>query len=715
MKLTRTLVIMMLFICTRFLLFTYADDYKRWELPEGAELRRGKGKIDNSVGRRPFKFSPDSKKLFVFTSIGIWIYDVQTGNELGLVTKHTEKGNHYVVLSPDCQTFADIHNSVDENEIELWDLQTGEIDTTFDNRSVKVNSVAYQHDGKRLVSGDSDGVIRLWNIDTGKNRVIQSLNKPVRSVVFSPEGTTIISVCKDDARSWDAADGKIKAELENTHGIYRINFSPDSKLIIGETQKEIRIWDAESGNIKIELKFPRLVKLFALSPDRKTIASAEKNDTSVRLLDVHTGELKKTFTSADVTKRVESIAFSPDGKTIAVASYNEIKLWDVASGIHKTSLRGLGFIYHIEFSPDGNTLATYKYQSRNEAGIHLWNINETDLQNSAVRCIIKGHKLDVNSIAYSPDGQSIASGHKHKNIRLWDTSTGKIKTVFKGHPIPLWLQSIAFSPDGKTLASLSTMHLDRPTIYLWDVGTGQYMTTLGTHGKSLGKSNAYHPSGIAFSPNGKTLVSGSLDGMIRFWNVHAASSHSLFDRFWSRLFGYGRGAIKKHQDYVLSVSFSPDGETLATGSSDKTVRLWNAHSRKQIAILTKEGSGRINCVAFSPDGHILASIDSRGKTYIWDSITKKHIATLVKDPPVISEIYSIAFSPDGQTLICGGTARIDERYKAVVFLWDMKSQQLITTLIGHTEPIISVKYNPDGRSLASGSRDGTVLIWEIPE
>ncbi|MCG9128062.1 hypothetical protein JT359_10725 [Candidatus Poribacteria bacterium] len=102
-------VITILLLTLTFLSFSYADDYTRWELPEGAKLRLGKGKILNVEGRNPFKFFSDSSKLFVFTSIGIWVYDVQTGKELRLVTKHTENGDNYVVLSPDARTFADIH------------------------------------------------------------------------------------------------------------------------------------------------------------------------------------------------------------------------------------------------------------------------------------------------------------------------------------------------------------------------------------------------------------------------------------------------------------------------------------------------------------------------------------------------------------------------------------------------------------------------------
>ena len=204
----------------------------------------------------------------------------------------------------------------------------------------------------------------------------------------------------------DATDGKIKTILEDVDDMHRISFGPDWKLLIGENLREIRIWDAESGKEIIKLEYPSMVKQFTLSPDRKTIASAEYDDTSVRLLDVHTGELKKTFTGEKMRGSVQSIAFSPNGRTIAIAAYDEIRLWDIDSGIHKATLNAIGSLSNLLFSPDGRTLVARGYTSKRDSGLFLWDIDKTDLQESKLRHFITGHNGEITCLAFKPDGQN---------------------------------------------------------------------------------------------------------------------------------------------------------------------------------------------------------------------------------------------------------------------------------------------------------------------
>ena len=498
MKKTVAIILTLLFAKTIFLSMTFAEDYTRWELPEGAKYRLGKGKIDNFVERFPYQFSPGSSKLFVFSSIGVWIYDVQTGKELGLVTKYLEKGNDYVVLSPDYKTLAVMTNSSEHNQIELWDLHTDELRTTFENPSAKVYSVAFHPGGQMLVSGDSEGVIRLWNIETGVNRQLLRLNKAADRVGFSLDGQ-LVMISSDKVYSLcDTETGKIKITLKGAGRFNRISFIPESKLLLGTSNKEIRIWDTESGKIKTTLGVPGWNKHYALSPDGKTIASAGGNDYKVDLWNLQTGQLENSLTGDPkyvkmimksdagskivdyATKSVESIAFSPDGHTLAVSSDDEIVLWDPDTGLPKFSLTGEGTFYKLLYSTDGKTLVARSHAYKNRYGIYLWNIDTTDIRKLVLRHVITDHNRDVHSVSFSPDGETLATGHEYL-VRLWDPVDGKLKALCHGHPYQVRVQSVAFSPDGNKLANLSISIQSSDgiaEILLRDVATGKYQVTL---------------------------------------------------------------------------------------------------------------------------------------------------------------------------------------------------------------------------------------------
>jgi WD40 repeat protein/serine/threonine protein kinase len=523
-----------------------------------------------------------------------------------------------VAFSPDGQRLA---SGSHDNTVKIWDARTGQESLTLKGHTEAVMCVAFSPDGQRLASGSNDNTVKIWDVRTGQESLTFKC-KLTSGITFSPDGQRVATadlILKDRVvdsvvKIWDARTGQEILTLKgHTSIVSSVGFSPDGlRLATGGWDRTVKIWDARTGQESLTLKgHTEAVMCVAFSPDGQRLASGSY-DKTVKIWDARTGQ--ESLTLKGHTSIVSSVAFSPDGQRLASGSRdNTVKIWDTRTGQESLTLKGHtglgraeGFnpkiwdwrtgqemtlkghtsnALSVAFSPDGQRLATADTTVKDSLGsvVKIW-----DARTGQEILTLKGHTGLVNSVAFSPDGQRLASGSRDYMVKIWDARTGQESLTLKGHTDAV--MSVTFSPDGQRLASGSRDN----TVKIWDVQNGQESLTLKGHTNGV--------ASVAFSPDGQRLASGSHDNTVKIWDARTGQE-SL--------------TLKGHTEAVMCVAFSPDGQRLASGSNDNTVKIWDARTGQEC--LTLKGHTSAQWVAFSPDGQRLA-LGSRDNTVkIWDA------------------------------------------------------------------------------------------------
>lgn len=433
----------------------------------------------------------------------------------------------------------------------------------------------------------------------------------------------------------------------------------------------------------------------------------------------------------DQAKRAEEAIKS--GNTIAAVRFIREARWlipyvptDLPPNVDRVlgiaRMRHGDHVVAIAYSPDGNRLATASYDST----VKIW-----DLGNGREIRTYRGSKDKVRAIAWSKDGQWIAST-AGKEIHIWSPDTGKLKTSLKGHEKEV--SAVAFHPDGNTLVSGS----DDQSVRLWDIEKSAETANLNSDFEKRAKSQIH---AVTFSPNGKLVASVNGNGQLHIWNPSLEKAKRLVSGFdahpsnnayqvvfgkdtsviytsgqdnkakqWvglgpdgENLPGHGRPTpIEGHTNNVTALAVTRDGKFLATGSTDKTIRLWDMSSgTARLARVFQGHSEEVASLAFSPDGKTLASGSNDQSVRLWK-------VSLADDHQNFDEhknyVWTAAFSPDGKLFADAGADKI-------VYIRDANGK-ILHKLEGHTAPVTALAFNADSSKLASVGGDQIVRIWD---
>ena len=636
-----------------------ARDQTQSHFAEGAKMRLGKGRIND------IKFSPNGRQFAVATSIGIWMYDAHTGEELALLAVLPGEGR-------------------------------------------MVATIAFSPDGRTLASGEFDGVGRLWNVLTGRPiATFKEVTSPrytgLTTLVFSENGKELMGATTREISVWKLGEDikqltTLQLEKANTvRPITSALISPDGRFLAAQLTDwknknfQIQLWETATGKLSHTLTgHTRWIKSIAFSADSKTLVSGDAHET-IRLWDTATGKLKSVLNWKHGTS-THTLAFSLSGRFIASGHYDGAKLWDntvkpkqqtedaIGNYQHTLELHGhKDYVSKLAFSPDGKTLLT----GSKDGTIQAW-----DTATGNYRFTCTGHFEGIKGLVFSLDGNTLTSLNQPFNPsgivqrHQWNTNTGQLlSTNFLTDSRDL--TPMAISPDGKTVAA----HRSGGRCSLWDLTTTppQVIDRFSLEGFPRGRLNVK----MAFSVDGRMLATGGEDGLVQMWNL--IESKKIRHRF----------TVKGHKHNIRTLAFSPDGTMLASGGKDGTLCLWRVADGASLFTSTAHQS-LINTVAFSPDSKILAS--GGKELYLWDTATSTQFRTTPRK--LTAWISTLVFSPDGNTLVAGN-------WDGILELWDVRPGGLLSTHTGHTWWVEVLKFSPDGRTLVSSSFwDGTILLWD---
>ena len=532
--------------------------------------------------------------------------------------------------------------------------------------------------------------VSLWDLTTKRrqHKLIDFTKSDTTCIAYSPDGNYFAAGMNNTIRQWDAHTGQLVYEndqLENE--VVCLAYSPDSsRLASGDSYRDslIRQWNVRTGDLLLEFKISSraAVDAIAYHPFENRLASC--SGTLVQEWDSLTGQLIHEY--AGHVYRVTCVAYHPDGsRLVSMGSDKMVREWDLKTGvclqIHKSKY--VGSTNYLAYSPEGLSLVFNDDFNIRECGLASKERLKTNSQ----------HTDSVASVAFSPDGQQVASvGERDGSVRQWDVATGH---VVRQHLVAgnVEIRSVAYSPDSRCLVAGSRERwpiAERvDTIWRWDIASGELLSEYQNHGSII----TYHPDG-AFIATARNRYKN--DDVYQL----EASTGAVLQQ------------LKGSSDYIQCIAYSPNGERLVAGSvgKDNTLHEWNVTSGESLSV--RNTSAQVKCVAYSADNQRLFA-GSFEVAYEWD-VTTQAIVRRFKCPEDYW-IQSAAYSQNHRYLVFGvGTIYGIDGFVQVANAQN-NSKDTYQLCLDGAGSIYGVAWSPDSTKLVTGGGDHAVRLWQVVE
>ncbi len=672
----------------------------------------------------------------------------------------------------------------DDNTVRIWDMLTGRMEAVLRGHSRPVQSCAFSPDGRQVVSTAQEGQIKLWDIFDSQlvrapqGRLLAGHTDAVLAARFSPDGSRIVTASRDHtARVYDATNGETLHRLQEGHDFLAsraVYFNGGKWLLTAGGDNSARVWDAATGSQRCALENTGRNAAAAVSLDAQWIVtgtSLDLGDAAQRGPDalvaaqlaapqIALWKLDASGTSAErVTPAnqafgtghrgaVTVVAISPDARWVFSGDETGLgKLWETDTGDpHATMSRHTRAINDAIFTPDGRRLLT----ASNDGTVTQWDLR-TGSEIPGVLSHVNPRHSDaydapVKAVALVPGGKQLLTlsedaerGILYSVLQLWDIDQARVLAeLYRG---PQTITSVALSDDGQSVLAAGSERIvgadgaesDHTFVRRWDLNTlaettlpdgspfldfgarqegvwsaieapqGAGVLTVGGNGALLwDPTNIGRPllsfkphSGVTtadYSPDGQWIVTGSTDRRMKIWNADTGHSEIQLP--------------PEHTQPITSARFSPvDRQLLATASYDGTVRIWRIGERRVLHVLEHREPNAparaVRAAVFSPDGRRVVSAGDDGTLRLWDAGSGAAVGTIELGSPVLC----VAYSADGRRILAGS-----DNGRAVIF--DVATLKPLVRYLGHTAAIDAVAFSPDGRRALTGSADRTAKLWD---